>query len=203
MVRKSIIPEPDTPAGILAAAEAEINEADQLAAEMEAAARAGDDTITHEALDTARKRSEWARIRRDAAKVKAAERAEELRRQAYTDVLAKNLDAATADHSAEIEALLAQARPFVAQAIELLGDRNKAVWMLSAYASDLTNYRVTADGLMGDAHPQLPGAAWFEYQGSTHRYIPATDVFKSLLKPLRDRADLLSGGNGAAWLSEI
>lgn len=56
-----------------------------------------------------------------------AARAEEQGRQAYADVLAKNLDAARADHAAEVEALLEQARPFIAQAIELMGNRNNAV----------------------------------------------------------------------------
>lgn len=203
MATNSPIPEPVTPETIIAAADAEIVESDALAAALEAAARDGDDTVTPDKLDAARKRSEWARFRRDAANKKAAARAEELARSAYADLMTNVLPAAAADPSADIEALLAQARPFVEQALDMLGDRNRAVWQVAAYTADGRNYRDPADGLMAEAHEVLPGASWFAHKGQRHGFLSGSDVFKQLLKPLAQRAEVASGGKDTEWLRSI
>ncbi len=205
MAAKTATDGPDltTPRGIIEAADASIVEADARAAQLEADARNGVESVTADDLAEAKRQSEWARIRRDAAGKKAAARAQEIREEEYAALLEKNLPVATADVAAEIAALLDQARPLVEQAMHIARDRNRAVWRIASYVSDVRNHRDPQHGLSGYAPAQLPGAATFDYQGKEYTYLPATDVFRDLLRPLKQDAKVLSGGMFAEWLDEI
>ncbi|MET4702774.1 hypothetical protein [Frigoribacterium sp. UYMn621] len=203
MGKSTLVPEPNTPDAIIAAADAEVTEADALALELETAARGGDDSVTQAQVEDAKKRSGWARIRRDAAESKAAARAEEMRRQAYAALLDRYLPAASSDIKADVEAHLAEARPHIEAALELLGDRNKALWAIAMFTSDPSNYKDAADGIMADAPALMPGGSWFEYRGDRYAYLPASIVIRNLLKPLKPRIKTLSGGRDSDFVNAI
>ena len=192
-----------TPQTIRSAADQEVEEADKLASALEDAVRRGDDTVTLEDLDAAQKRTKWARLRRDGAEKKATARALELAREEYKQVLNVNLPAATADTAEEIEALLSQARPFLAQALELIGDQNRALYKVAAYASAGDSYREAGDGLEGQASGTVPGISWFAINGARYDYTPATEVVRALLRPLKPEIQVRSGGRDSDWLAGI
>lgn len=192
-----------TPESIIADADEQVREADKLAADLEAAARNGDDSVTLDQLEDAKQRAGWARIRRDAATKKAAQRAEELRHEQYANLLANYLENATQNVTDAIHAELEQALPHIVKALDLLVDRNRAVWAIAEYASHDMNYIDPADRLMSEAFPQLPAASWFSIRGEKYDFIPATDVVKALLAPIKTRLRDQSGGDAAPWIKEI
>ncbi|MCU1598536.1 MAG: hypothetical protein JWQ47_2275 [Glaciihabitans sp.] len=203
MVKSALVPEPNTPDAIIAAADAEVTESEALALVLESAARSGDDSVTQEQVEDAKKRSTWARIRRDAAQEKAAARVEEMRRQAYAALLEKYLPIASSDIGADVETHLTLARPHIEAALDLLGDRNKALWAIAMFISDDSNYREESDEMMADAPKLLPGGSWFEYRGSRHEYLPASTVVRDLLRPLKTRVKVLSGGRDRDFVNGI
>lgn len=192
----------ETPEGIISEADQQLHEAEALASELEAGARNGDD-VTPEQLEDAQKRAGWARIMRDAAAKRAAKRAEELRQEGYRNLLANYLDVARKDVTAEVEAELEQARPHITAALELLRERNRAVYAIAEYASHDVNYKDPEDELFSVTVPGAPGASWFTIRGDQHDFIPATDVAKQLLAPLVQKLRAQSGGVAAEWLDEI
>lgn len=192
-----------TPQSIIAEADEQILEADKLAADLEAAARAGDESITIDQLEDAKRRTGWARIRREAAEKKAAQRAEELRHEQYANLLANYLENATQDVLDEVRAEIEQAAPHIEKALDMLVERNRAVWAIAQYASEPANYTDPADGLKAQVFPQLPGASWFTIHGQRYNFVPATDIVRALLAPLKPRLRNQSGGVAAAWLKEI
>lgn len=192
-----------TPESIIADADEQVREADHLAADLEAAARNGDDSVTIDQLEDAKQRAGWARIRRDAATKKAAQRAEELRHEQYANLIANYLEDATQDVTDAVHAELEQALPHLQKALDLLVDRNRAVWAIAEYASHDVNYVDPEDRLMAQAFPQLPAASWFSIRGKRYSFIPATYVVKALLTPIKTRLRDQSGGDAASWLKEI
>lgn len=192
-----------TPASIIADAEEQVREADKLAADLEAAARNGDESVSIDDLEQAKQRAGWARIRRDAATKKAAMRAEELRHEQYANLLSNYLEAATKDVSAEVSAELEQARPHIEKALDLLIERNRAVWAITEYAGHDVNYVDPADALESRFFPNVPGASWFTFRGKRYKFIPATDVVKALLAPIKTRLRDQSGGVAGDWIKEI
>lgn len=192
-----------TPASIIAEAEEQVREADKLAADLEAAARNGDEAVGIDQLQEAQQRASWARIRRDAAAKKAEQRAEELRKEQYSNLLANYLEAATSDVAAEISAELEQARPHIERALDLLIDRNRAVWAITEYAGHAVNYTDPADALESRFFPNVPGASWFTFRGKRYEFVPATSVVKLLLAPLKTRLRDQSGGVAGDWIKEI
>jgi hypothetical protein len=191
---KPLPAEEGTPEAIIEAADAEVRAAEEHAAALEAAARASDDTVTSDDVENAHKQLRWARIRRDAAEVKAKARADELARKAYEDLLTQYLAPAFGDPSAEIAAALDQARPFIQQAIELVAEKNRAVYQLGKYLADEKNYRDPEDGARGYANPLQPATAFVEHRGSTAGFVPSTAVLASLLRPLKSEILAASGG---------
>lgn len=195
--------EAQSPREIIAAADAEIAEADALSASLEAAARSGDPSVSMEDVDDAKKRSQWARIRRDAAEKRAVDRAAEIQRDDYSTLIETNVPIVEEDNSAVIAALLDQARPLLEEAMNLVGRRNRALWALASYAADRSNFSEVGDGLVGEATTVLPGASWFEFRGVRHEYISGTSVMRDLLRPLTPRAQVLSGGMDDDFLRSI
>ncbi|WP_369045147.1 hypothetical protein [Sinomonas sp. P10A9] len=195
--RKSPLPaDPGTPGAIIEAAEEDVRTAEEHAAALEAAARAGDDTVTADDVEAAHKNARWARIRRDAAEVKAKALADELARQAYADLLAQYLETACGDPSGEIAAILDQVRPALQQAIALVAEKNRAVYQIGKYLSNEANYRDPADGVMGYANPYEPATAYLEYQGRRAGFVPSTAILSSLLRPIK--SELLAAAGGMA-----
>jgi hypothetical protein len=200
---RALPPEPLTPEGIIATAQEAAREANARAAQLEAAARAGDTSVTPDDLQNAQQHAAWAAIQAEAAQHHAAERAEQLRKQAWDEVEAGDIQAAMADRSAEVEALLEQARPLVLEALRIAGDQNGALWRAAKYGQDDRNYSPVDADFRGYAPTAIPGAAYFDYRGRRYSYRPASTVLREFLRPMKREAQARSGGVSAAWLDEV
>jgi hypothetical protein len=198
-----IVPEPNTPREIVESAVAALDEARALAQDLEQRARAGDSKVTQQQVEDAHRGVTWAEYQVDAAQVRAAAREEELRRQAYRNVLDANLATATIDVSAEVESHLAEARPHIEAALNLLGDRNRALVAVATFVDNDANFKDPEDFIEGKSEPLLPGGSWFEYQGQRYEYLPASIVVRDLLGPFKLRIRSLSGGRDGEFVKGI
>jgi hypothetical protein len=198
-----IVPEPNTPREIVESAEAALDEARALARDLEQRVRAGDSKVTQQQVEDAQRGVTWAGYQVDAAKVRASGREEEMRRQAYRNVLDTNLATATIDVSTEVESHLAEARPHIEAALSLLGDRNRALWAIATFIDDPANYQDPEDDLMAESPALLPGASWFDYRGTRYDYLPASIVVRDLLRPFKSKVRALSGGRDSEFVKGI
>lgn len=113
-----------TPAEVIAQADSEIQEAEQLATELENRVREGDETVGYEQVERARGLMGFARLRREAAEKKAARLEAQAAAAARQEVIDAHLPALRAFDFAKVEKLRAEAERKLMEAARLINDRN-------------------------------------------------------------------------------
>lgn len=123
-----------TPAEVIAQADSEFREAEQLATELENRVRDGDESVGYEQVERARGLMGFARLRREAAERKAARleaQAAQAVRQAVVDA---HLPALQAFDSAKVEKLRADAERKLEEAANMIAERNGHIAALAELA---------------------------------------------------------------------
>jgi len=123
-----------TPAEVIAQADIEIQEAEQLAAELENRVREGDETVGYEQVERARGLMGFARLRRQAAEKKAAKLEAQAAAAARQAVIDAHLPALQAFDAAKVDKLRAEAERKLKEAATMIGERNGHIAALAELA---------------------------------------------------------------------
>lgn len=123
-----------TPAEVIAQADSEFEEAEQLASELENRVRDGDESVGYEQVERARGLMGFARLRREAAEKKAARLEAQAAQAARQAVIDAHLPALQAFDSAKVEKLRAEAERKLLEAARLINTRNAHIAALAELA---------------------------------------------------------------------
>lgn len=123
-----------TPAEVIAQADIEIQEAEQLAAELEDRVREGDETVGYEQVERARGLMGFARLRREAAEKKAARLEAQAAAAARQAVIDAHLPALEVYDSTKVDKLRAEAERKLKEAAALIDERNGHIAALAELA---------------------------------------------------------------------
>lgn len=123
-----------TPAEVIAQADSEIQEAEQLATELENRVREGDESVGYEQVERARGLMGFARLRREAAEKKAARLEAQAASAARQAVIDTHLPALKAFDAAKVEKLRAEAERKLVEAASLINARNAHIAALAELA---------------------------------------------------------------------
>ncbi len=171
-----------TPAQIIAQADQEIVAAQELADELENRVRDGDDGVTYQEVERARGLKRFAQLRREAAEKKAVKLAEETAAAEFDAFLTEHL-AAVEGQDEKVDKLLAQARKYVDQALQVALEHDRHVFALAERAGSAGNpYDPEANPvLIGSIRP--PEYEWFQARGTRMSRMNRGGVLVRLLKP--------------------
>ncbi|GAA2748774.1 hypothetical protein [Amnibacterium kyonggiense] len=193
----------ERPAEILRAADEEIVEADRRLAELEAAVADGDDSVSIDDVDAARRQSVWARLRRKGADAKAARAKQQHAEARYARLVENIVPRAIADNSAREAELLERARSIVAELLELNHARNLAIVAVTRYAADPANFRGDEDALMDVSIADDASVAAFSWHGAEFEFRAPSDIVVALLRPLKSRIRSTSQGSTPPWIDTL
>lgn len=176
MPAKQQAPE-ETPEQVIADAEAAIEEADRLAADLEQRVRDGDETVTLEDIKAAKDAGWFARLRKEAREKKAAELAAQREKDARAAIIAEHLPVIEGVRS-RIEPLIAEAAAKIEEALRYADVANDSRKALLAVADAVHNPHYPEPDAFRRGGYIDPGA--LHHGGKVYRLLSARTVLAQL-----------------------